>query len=226
MVTTLAGVAHVVGSADGVGSAARFSTPSNLKVDSSGKLFVADTNNHTIRTGIPMLKVAGLVSRKTHGSAGTFDVDLPLSDSRGIECHYGGASGNHTLVVSFSNKVGGGNAVVESGIGSVVGSPSFSERTMTINLTGITNAETVTIKLTAVMDNFAQVLPDNVLSANFLVADTTGNGTVNSSDVSQIKLNSGQSIGPTNFRLDITADGQINSSDIGLAKTRSGNGLP
>lgn len=48
-VSTLAGFAGSSGSADGSGSAARFSSPSGIAVDSTGTLFVADTGNHTIR---------------------------------------------------------------------------------------------------------------------------------------------------------------------------------
>ncbi len=49
VVTTLAGQAGAFGSADGVGSAARFRTPIGLAVDSTGTLFVADRDNNTIR---------------------------------------------------------------------------------------------------------------------------------------------------------------------------------
>ncbi len=48
-VTTLAGVAGSVGSSDGSAAAARFSAPTALTVDTSGNLFVDDTNNETIR---------------------------------------------------------------------------------------------------------------------------------------------------------------------------------
>lgn len=48
-VSTLAGVAGIKGDADGIGAAARFSKPRALVVDSSGRVFVADTGNHTIR---------------------------------------------------------------------------------------------------------------------------------------------------------------------------------
>ncbi len=48
-VITLAGTAGVQGSADGVGSAARFSYPNGVAVDSSGNVYVADTGNCTIR---------------------------------------------------------------------------------------------------------------------------------------------------------------------------------
>ena len=49
VVTTLAGQAGVFGSNDGTGSAARFGKPQAIAVDDTGTLYVADTNNHTIR---------------------------------------------------------------------------------------------------------------------------------------------------------------------------------
>jgi uncharacterized delta-60 repeat protein len=49
VVTTLAGSAGQSGSADGTGSAARFSSPRGVAVDSGGNVYVADSNNHTIR---------------------------------------------------------------------------------------------------------------------------------------------------------------------------------
>ncbi|MCX6953098.1 MAG: immunoglobulin domain-containing protein, partial [Verrucomicrobia bacterium] len=48
-VSTLAGLAGVVGSADGVGSGARFAQPAGITVDSAGRIFVVDGANHTIR---------------------------------------------------------------------------------------------------------------------------------------------------------------------------------
>ena len=53
VVTTLAGLAGSIGSADGTGSAARFNAPSGLTVDSAGKVYVADFGNDTIRVGAP-----------------------------------------------------------------------------------------------------------------------------------------------------------------------------
>ncbi len=49
VVTTLAGKAGNSGSADGTGADARFSSPEALAIDSSGDLYVADTNNYTVR---------------------------------------------------------------------------------------------------------------------------------------------------------------------------------
>ena len=52
-VTTVAGSAGLTGSADGLGSAARFSAPSDVAVDSAGNLFVADARNQTVRKITP-----------------------------------------------------------------------------------------------------------------------------------------------------------------------------
>jgi sugar lactone lactonase YvrE len=48
-VTTLAGSAEQRGSSDGIGAAARFNGPHGIASDRAGNLFVADSDNHTIR---------------------------------------------------------------------------------------------------------------------------------------------------------------------------------
>ena len=53
VVTTIGGLAGVHGTTDGVGTAARFSFPGGIGVDSAGNLYVADYENHVIRKGLP-----------------------------------------------------------------------------------------------------------------------------------------------------------------------------
>jgi sugar lactone lactonase YvrE len=52
VVTTIGGVAATQGSADGAGSAALFTFPAQIAVDSAGTLYFADTGNCTIRKGV------------------------------------------------------------------------------------------------------------------------------------------------------------------------------
>jgi sugar lactone lactonase YvrE len=49
VVTTVAGLPGSAGSSDGTGAAARFNEPYGVAVDGDGVLYVADTNNYTIR---------------------------------------------------------------------------------------------------------------------------------------------------------------------------------
>jgi len=48
-VSTFAGMAGAFGSADGVGTSARFTSPQGIATDAAGNVYVADTGNHTIR---------------------------------------------------------------------------------------------------------------------------------------------------------------------------------
>jgi streptogramin lyase len=54
VVTTLAGLAGVPGSADGTNSAARFNEANGVAVDTNGNVYVADWGNHTIRKVTPV----------------------------------------------------------------------------------------------------------------------------------------------------------------------------
>ena len=69
VVTTLAGIGGLTGSADGAGSDARFNEPSGVAVDGVGNVFVADRYNHAIRK----ITSAGLVSTLAGGSPGFVD---------------------------------------------------------------------------------------------------------------------------------------------------------
>jgi hypothetical protein len=54
VVTTIGGLAGVIGGADGAGSSAIFDDPSGIALDSEGNLCVADSQNNAIRKGWPI----------------------------------------------------------------------------------------------------------------------------------------------------------------------------
>jgi serine protease AprX len=176
-----------------------------------------------VRAAVGLVMTGG-VSRKTHGAAGTFDVPLPLSGAPGVECR--SSSGNHTFVFSFINNVVSGNASVTTGIGTVLGSPTFSGNTMTVNLTGVTDVQKITVTLTGVTDTTAQVLPDTPVSVNMLIGDTNANKSVNAGDLAQTKAQSGVVVTGANFRTDINVNGSVNAGDTALVKANAGHTLP
>ena len=83
-VTTLAGSAGQVGSADGIGSAARFYQPTNVAVDSAGNVYVADMASSTIRKVAPTGVVTTLA-----GSAG----QRGSADGAGSEARFNNPNG-------------------------------------------------------------------------------------------------------------------------------------
>ncbi len=164
--------------------------------------------------------LASVVSRKVHGNAGTFDIDLPLTGTRGIECRSGGANGTYQMIFSLVNNV---TSCGTASTGSLSSGPGSNQ--CTVNLTGVTNQQNLTVTLSNVLD--AQNNTGNVSATmGVLIGDTNADGFVNSADIGQTKSRSGQTVGSTNFRSDVTVDGNLNSGDIGLVKSKSGTALP
>lgn len=122
-VTTLAGQAGSRGNSDGTGAAARFNEPRGVATDDSGNVYVADTNNRTIRSITPKGLVATLSGAA--GSAGSADGALgvarfnhPLgvaTDRQGNV--YVGDTHNHTV-----RKISRGVVTTIAGEAGIIGS--------------------------------------------------------------------------------------------------------
>jgi hypothetical protein len=185
---------------------------------------------------INFLQLTSIVSRMTHGSAGTFDVNLPLTGTRGVECRSSASlgAGNYAVVFTFLNNLTSvASASVSSGTGSasntVLGpnaSLNLTANQYQVNLTGATAQQYIAITLHTVQDSAGS--SGDVVSPQMgvLIGDTTASGTVNSSDIAQTQSQSGQPVTANNFREDVTVNGEINSSDIGLVQSKSGTALP
>ena len=168
------------------------------------------------------LQLTAAVSRKIHGSAGTYDINLPLTGDSGVESR--STTGSHTLVFSFTNTVVSGSASVTSGTGTAA-APTFAANTMTVELSGVADVQKITVTLNNVTDIFAQTLPSASVQMRKLVGDTSGDGTVNSGDAIQTRNRSGQTTNATNFRSDVNVEGNVNSGDATIVKGRSGNSV-
>src|SRR5216684_7110436 len=162
-------------------------------------------------------------SRKVHGGAGTFDVALPLTGNVGVECRSGGATNDYQMIINFATSVMVGDAVLTSGTGSV-SSFGVSGSQVTVNLTGVTNVQRITVTLFNVNDSTHM---GNVpVSMGVLVGDVNGNGTVNATDVALTKSQVGMLVGSGNFREDVNANGTISSTDVAIVKSDVGTSLP
>ncbi len=164
------------------------------------------------------------VSRKVHGAAGAFDIDLPLSGAPGIEDRIGqGPNGNaHRVIVNFVAPVTFTSAAITSGTGAVTATSTTANQVM-IDFTA-PNAQTLTLKLFGVNDGTGP--GDIAIPISLLLGDVNASGSVNATDISEAKAPSGVTTTSNNFRLDVTANGAINSSDISAIKANSGTNLP
>jgi hypothetical protein len=97
---------------------------------------------------------------------------------------------------------------------------------MTVNLTGVSDVQRITLTISDVTDQFGQVLPDGAVSMNMLVGDINASKVVTASDLGQVKASSGTAVTSANFRADVVVSGEITASDIGLVKSRAGQSLP
>jgi len=102
-VTTIAGQAGEVGSGDGIGASVTFNGPNGITVDGQGNLFVADTGNNLIRTGVPpqpQIIKFGAIPKKVYGAP---SFNLTATASSGLPVSFTSADSNVATV--FSNTV-------------------------------------------------------------------------------------------------------------------------
>src|SRR6266404_3855382 len=180
--------------------------------------------NASCATNAPFL---GAVSRKVHGSSGTFDIGLPATGPIGIECRNGGQNGNFTVVYVFANPIVNVANVSVTGTGSVSSrSTGTDPHEYVVNLTGVTNAQRLTVTLMGVIDTVGNNTPSVSATMGVLLGDTNADHFTDAVDTSQTKSQSGNALTTSNFREDVNVDGFIDAIDTALVKSKSGTALP
>ncbi len=162
------------------------------------------------------------VSSKTQGSAGAFALTLPISGSPGIEDRTGGPT---QLVLTFASPIVEGASFGDALTSGSISSTAVSGSTLTVNLSGATNGQTLVLTLNDLRDAATNASGNYTFEVGVLLGDINGDGVVNSTDITIAKLDSGETVNANNFTADINGDGVINSTDITLAKLSSGDSL-
>jgi len=202
----------------------------------SGNSDVVSATNYTDKIAYvgqlsDMLEPITAGSRMIHGSAGTFDIDLPLIGTRGVECRNFLTGSSYNVVFTFANPLTSVASVSATSTGGpqpgAIGNIDNTDaHRYIVNVSGVSNAQYTTITLNTVQDSDANSGSIVQTTMGVLLGDTTANGFVNSADVSQTQAQSGLSVTGSNFREDLTANGFINSGDVSLVQSQSGHSLP
>ena len=175
----------------------------------------------------PQPSLLNVISRKTHGAAGDFDVVIdqtqPITGAVSVEPRTIGSG--HVIVFQFDGQVDAvASATAVNGGGSPLAAVSAIPvgNTVVLTLPSVPENSRATVSLTGVNGGTTGF----AASVGFLVGDVNETRSVNSSDISAVKARSGQPATGLNFRFDVNASGAINSSDISAVKARSGTVLP
>jgi hypothetical protein len=149
-----------------------------------------------------------------------------LNANPGIECRMGPTSGAHTVLVTFGAPVTVNNVTVTPGAGgtATMAGSSINGSVVTINLTGVSNAQTLSINLIGVSDGTHS---GNVsIPMGVLLADVNANGLVDGNDVSAVQGQTRAPVTATNFREDVNANGIIDGNDVAITQGQTRTSLP
>jgi hypothetical protein len=158
-------------------------------------------------------------SRLTHGTAGTFDIAMPLTGTSGVECR---SATTYNAVFTFDAPVTSGQVTLLSGT-ATVGPVTFSGNSMTAQLTGVTSAEIATLH-TQNINGDGQSHGD--VPFGFLTGDADASRGVSKPDQTLVKGQANKPVTSSNFREDLDADGRIKTADTNIVKTNQGHSIP
>jgi hypothetical protein len=208
--------------------------------DYPARLTVMDTSGLVSNSVTDIISVIGtpppltkVVSEKTHGTAGTFDVPLQknaTTQPRGVECRTGGANGNHTIIFTFMNNlVSVDSAAVVLGPGSVVTATSGigpAANQYTVNLTGVTNAQYVSVALNNAHDTAGNIGAVGT-TMGALLGDVNATGGVDGNDVAAVQSQTRQPVNSdAQARFDVNASGAIDGNDVAITQGQTRTSLP
>jgi hypothetical protein len=133
------------------------------------------------------------------------------------------------LVFTFANTLTSvAGATVTGGTGSVSSANIDSNDTHNyiVNLTGVINAQTITINLTNVTGSAGEFSSAVSAQMGVLLGDVNASRRVDAADVSLVRQQTLQPIDSSNFREDVNASGRIDAADVSIVRQQTLTALP
>jgi streptogramin lyase len=176
----------------------------------------------TLPVAAPTLQSA--VSRKVHGSAGTFDLPLSLVDVHNptTEPRQGPAQ---TIVFTFDKPIAGATAAVTESA-AVAGTPTFAGNDVIVPLTNVANQQYVTIVLTNVLSVDGGSGGSGSARIGFLIGDVNGSRVVTVADLGLVNAQLSQVVTAANYLKDVNASGTLTLADKGITNAHLTQNLP
>jgi hypothetical protein len=168
---------------------------------------------------------ASAVSRKVHGSAGTFDLPLSAVPTNPTTEPRGSLALTHTIVFTFDKAITDATATVTEG--AATAAPlTFSGNTVIVNLTGVSDQQYVTISLSNVSAVDGGSGGSASVRVGFLRGDVTQNRVVTVADLALVNAQLAQVVTSANFLKDINASGTLSVADTALTNANLTRNLP
>src|SRR5204862_5117883 len=95
-----------------------------------------------------------------------------------------------------------------------------------VNLTGVSNAQVITVSLISVTDSAGNFSSAIGAQMGVLIGDVNASGVVTSGDTNLCKAQALQPVTSANFRRDINASGSITTGDVNIIKQNALSHLP
>jgi hypothetical protein len=164
------------------------------------------------------------VSRKIHGSAGTFDLPLSLADIHNptTEPRQGPAQ---TIVFTFDKPIAGATVVITEGA-ATAGIPTFGGNAVIVVLTGVNNQQYVTVSLTKVASTDGGTGGSGSVRIGFLLGDVNQNRVVTVADLGLVNAQLSQPVTAANYLKDVNATGTLTVADKGITNADLTKALP
>jgi hypothetical protein len=169
----------------------------------------------------------GVVSRKVHGSAGPFDLEINTDIQLPATVEPRSNADGLNLIYTFGVPIASASVQVISGTAKASDRVVCTDKTVSATFTSVDDAQRLQVKLTQIKAVSGDTLPDVTVNLGLLKGDVDGNGVVDAEDVSWTTDNiSPTALGQGRAHCDVNLSGLVDKDDVEAVKSAVSNKLP